>query len=112
MFVIFILFTYSFSNNYEVDCNHSFSPKQNNHDYYFFYSTALCLSVLEWRQDEVEHINATLCGAERKAALCALLEQETQFIASIERHRISVGERNHEKSVQAFLNKVLTFSLN
>ncbi|MCI4381860.1 hypothetical protein PGIGA_G00256870 [Pangasianodon gigas] len=67
---------------------------------------ALLYNALEkWRKDEVEHINATLCGAERKAALCALLEQETQFITSIERHRIAAGERNQEKAVQAFLNK-------
>lgn len=57
----------------------------------------------------MEHINTTLCGAERKAALCTLLDQETQFISSIERHRIAAGERNQEKAVQAFLNKVLTF---
>ncbi|MCJ8735972.1 hypothetical protein PDJAM_G00253630 [Pangasius djambal] len=67
---------------------------------------ALLYHALEkWRKEEVGHINATLCGAERKAALCALLEQETQFITSIERHRIAAGERNQEKAVQAFLNK-------
>lgn len=66
--------------------------------------------MLGWRQEELEHINATLCGAERKAALCALLEQETQFIVSIEHHRIAAGEKKQEKEVQAFLNKVLIFS--
>ncbi|KTG44900.1 hypothetical protein cypCar_00024367 [Cyprinus carpio] len=59
----------------------------------------------EWRIEEVEHINVTLSGAERKAALCALLEQETQFISSIEQHRMCVGTRNRDKAMQAFLNK-------
>ncbi|XP_053498229.1 IQ and ubiquitin-like domain-containing protein isoform X2 [Ictalurus furcatus] len=67
---------------------------------------ALLYNALEmWRQEEEENINASLGGAERKAALCALLEQEMQFIASIERHRLAAGERNQEKAVQAFLNK-------
>lgn len=65
--------------------------------------------MVVWRKEEEENINASLGGAERKAALCALLEQEMQFIASIERHRLAAGERNQEKAVQAFLNKVLTF---
>ncbi len=68
----------------------------------------LCMS--EWRIEEVEHINATLSGAERKAALCALLEQETQFISSIERHRMAAGTRNQDKAIQAFLNKVSIFA--
>ncbi|XP_076863418.1 solute carrier family 13 member 1 isoform X2 [Brachyhypopomus gauderio] len=67
---------------------------------------ALLYNALEsWRQDEVERINATLGGAERKAALCALLEEETKLIASIGCHRIAAGERSQEKAVQAFLNK-------
>nr|XP_046210872.1 IQ and ubiquitin-like domain-containing protein [Oncorhynchus gorbuscha] len=67
---------------------------------------ALLYSALEkWRKEEVEHIDATLDGAERKAALCALLEQESQLIASIGRHRIAAGERNYDKAVQAFLEK-------
>ncbi|XP_049330548.1 IQ and ubiquitin-like domain-containing protein isoform X2 [Astyanax mexicanus] len=67
---------------------------------------ALLYSALEkWRQDEVERINATLSGAERKAALCVLLKEETQLIASIGSHRITAGERNQEKAVQVFLNK-------
>lgn len=57
----------------------------------------------------MKHINATMCGAERKAALCSLLEQEVQSITSIERHRIAARERNQEKTLQAFLNKVLVF---
>ncbi|XP_051546399.1 IQ and ubiquitin-like domain-containing protein isoform X2 [Myxocyprinus asiaticus] len=62
-------------------------------------------ALKKWRIEEVECINGTFSGAERKAALCALLEQETHFISSIERHRIAVGERNQDKAIQAFLNK-------
>ncbi|TSM52339.1 IQ and ubiquitin-like domain-containing protein [Bagarius yarrelli] len=67
---------------------------------------ALLYSALEkWRKDEIEHINATLCGAERKAALCALLDQETQFIISIENHRQSALQRWQRNAVKEFLNK-------
>uniref|UniRef100_A0A8C1KRV9 IQ motif and ubiquitin domain containing n=1 Tax=Cyprinus carpio TaxID=7962 RepID=A0A8C1KRV9_CYPCA len=62
-------------------------------------------ALKKWRIEEVEHINVTLSGVERKAALCALLEQETQFISSIEQHRMCVGTRNRDKAMQAFLNK-------
>ncbi|XP_053340517.1 IQ and ubiquitin-like domain-containing protein [Clarias gariepinus] len=76
---------------------------QNRNDFVLLYN-----ALESWRQEELEHINATLCGAERKAALCALLEQETQFIVSIEHHRIAAGEKKQEKEVQAFLNKCAT----
>nr|XP_021330251.1 IQ and ubiquitin-like domain-containing protein isoform X1 [Danio rerio] len=62
-------------------------------------------ALKKWRIEEEEHINVTLSGAERKAALCALLEQETQFISSIERHRMAAATRNQEKAIKAFLNK-------
>lgn len=62
-------------------------------------------ALKKWRIEEVERINVTLSGAERKAALCALLEQETQFISSIEQHRMAAGTRNQDKAIQAFLNK-------
>lgn len=51
-------------------------------------------------------IDSTLSGPERKAALCALLEKQTQLIASIGRHRIVAGEKSQSKAVEAFLNKV------
>ncbi|XP_069384851.1 IQ motif and ubiquitin-like domain-containing protein [Paralichthys olivaceus] len=43
----------------------------------------------KWRCEEEQQINSSMRGAERKAALCLLLDQETQFIAAIERHRIA-----------------------
>ncbi|NXC40094.1 IQUB protein, partial [Penelope pileata] len=58
-----------------------------------------------WRQEETEQINRTLTGAERKAALCGLLEQEAQLIASIGRHKLNADEENQQKAVLHFLNK-------
>ena len=58
-----------------------------------------------WRVEEVERIDATLQGPERKAALCALLEQEAELIGSIHRHK-SLAEKDNESSrVQKFLDK-------
>lgn len=54
----------------------------------------------------MERINRTLTGAERKAALCGLLEQETQLIASIGRHKLNADEDNQQKAVLHFLDKV------
>ncbi|XP_047921637.1 IQ motif and ubiquitin-like domain-containing protein isoform X4 [Anser cygnoides] len=58
-----------------------------------------------WRQEEIERINGTLTGAERKAALCGLLEQEAHLIASIGRHKLNADEENQQKAVLHFLSK-------
>ncbi|XP_061323574.1 IQ and ubiquitin-like domain-containing protein isoform X3 [Pezoporus flaviventris] len=58
-----------------------------------------------WRREETEQINRTLTGAERKAALCGLLEQEAQLIASIGRHKLNADEENRQKAILHFLNK-------
>lgn len=60
----------------------------------------------EWRQEELERINNTLHAAERKAALCMLLDQETQLIAAIGRHKLEAEGENKEKRIQDFLDKV------
>ncbi|KAG2460133.1 IQUB protein, partial [Polypterus senegalus] len=66
----------------------------------------LVFSTLEqWRQEEMDRINATLTGTDRKAALCVLLEQESQIIACIGRHKLTAGDENVKKSVKAFLEK-------
>lgn len=52
------------------------------------------------------HINETCGGAERKAALCSLLEQEAQLIASIGRHKVVADEENKDSEAVRFLNKV------
>ncbi|NXS59600.1 IQUB protein, partial [Brachypteracias leptosomus] len=64
-----------------------------------------------WRQEETERINRTLSGAERKAALCGLLEQEAQLIASIGRHKLNADEENQQKAMLHFLDKVSDYTL-
>ncbi|XP_008409464.1 IQ and ubiquitin-like domain-containing protein isoform X2 [Poecilia reticulata] len=59
----------------------------------------------KWRNEEEEQINCSLRGAERKAALCALLEQEMEFIAAIGRHQINVEAINQDQMIRNFLNK-------
>ncbi|XP_062404103.1 IQ and ubiquitin-like domain-containing protein isoform X3 [Sardina pilchardus] len=73
---------------------------QNKEDFALLYN-----ALEKWRKEELERMDSCVGGAERKAALCALLEKETQLIASIGRHRIVAGERNQSKAVQAFLDK-------
>ncbi|NXN14570.1 IQUB protein, partial [Indicator maculatus] len=58
-----------------------------------------------WRREETEKINRSLTGAERKAALCGLLEQEAQLIASIGRHKLNADEENRQKAILHFLDK-------
>ncbi|XP_018560559.1 LOW QUALITY PROTEIN: IQ and ubiquitin-like domain-containing protein [Lates calcarifer] len=59
----------------------------------------------KWRCEEEQTINSSLCGSERKAALCLLLEQEAQLIATIGRHRIAVHNNNYDKTIRKFLDK-------
>jgi hypothetical protein len=54
----------------------------------------------------MERINQTSDGAERKAALCMLLDQETQLISAIGRHKIEADGENKDKRIQSFLSKV------
>jgi len=59
----------------------------------------------KWRFEEKDRIDRELSGAERKAALCQLLDQETQLIASIGRHKLDADEENRQKRIQGFLDK-------
>ncbi|XP_039268506.2 IQ motif and ubiquitin-like domain-containing protein [Styela clava] len=66
----------------------------------------LLYSALEkWRLEELGHIDNEFTGAERKAALCALLEQETQLIGSIDRRKIDAYKDGKEKKILQFLDK-------
>lgn len=56
-------------------------------------------------------IDELYAGAERKAALVGLLEQEAYLIASIDRHKLTSDEENREKKVKSFLNKVCIDSI-
>lgn len=83
----------------KLDYHRRHNPKTNE-DFEFLYN------ALEfWRQEELTRINQSFTGAERKAALCELLEKETQIIASIGRHRYIAYMANQEAAIQAFLDK-------
>ncbi|NWV48382.1 IQUB protein, partial [Daphoenositta chrysoptera] len=56
-----------------------------------------------WMQEETERINRTLTGAERKAALCALLEEETELIACIGMHKLNANVENQQKAILQLL---------
>ncbi|XP_051031720.1 IQ and ubiquitin-like domain-containing protein isoform X2 [Phodopus roborovskii] len=58
-----------------------------------------------WRQEEVAQIDQYLTQAERKAALCELLEKETQIIASIGRHRYVAHMESQDTAIQSFMDK-------
>lgn len=61
-------------------------------------------------QEETERINRTLTGAERKAALCALLDEETQLIACIGMHKLDANVENQQKSILHLLDKVSNYA--
>lgn len=66
----------------------------------------LLFNALElWRQEEVTQVEQYSSEAERKAALCELLEKETQIIASIGRHRYVAQLERQDVATQAFLDK-------
>ncbi|XP_036037701.1 IQ and ubiquitin-like domain-containing protein [Onychomys torridus] len=66
----------------------------------------LLYNALElWRQEEIVQIDEYLSQAERKAALCELLEKETQIISSIGRHRYIANMEHQEAAIQRFLDK-------
>ncbi|KAL2777623.1 IQ and ubiquitin-like domain-containing protein [Daubentonia madagascariensis] len=66
----------------------------------------LLYNALElWQQEELTRINQSFTGAERKAALCEILEKETQIIASIGRHRYIAYTESQDTAVQTFLDK-------
>ncbi|XP_058661058.1 IQ and ubiquitin-like domain-containing protein [Ammospiza nelsoni] len=58
-----------------------------------------------WMQEETERINRTLTGGKRKAALFALLEEETELIACIGMHKLSANLENQQKAILHFLGK-------
>ncbi|XP_071484963.1 IQ motif and ubiquitin-like domain-containing protein [Diadema antillarum] len=59
----------------------------------------------KWRQEELTTIDEGMTGAQRKAALCHLLDQETQLIAAIGRHKLQADSENKQRSIQSFLDK-------
>lgn len=59
----------------------------------------------KWRLEEEQIINATLKGAERKAALCSLLDQELEHIRNIGYKRIVFDKTNNDRSIKNLLDK-------
>ncbi|XP_038562649.1 IQ and ubiquitin-like domain-containing protein [Micropterus salmoides] len=82
------------------DRRHRWMNPQRREDFNLLYH-----ALEKWRYEEEQQINSSLRGAERKAALCSLLEQETQLIAAIGCHRIAVQNNNYDKTVRSFLDK-------
>ncbi|XP_044050149.1 IQ and ubiquitin-like domain-containing protein isoform X2 [Siniperca chuatsi] len=82
------------------DRRHRWMNPQRREDFNLLYH-----ALEKWRCEEEQRINSSLQGAERKAALCSLLEQETQLIAAIRCHRIAVQNNNYDKTVRNFLDK-------
>ena len=74
-----------------------------------FSDNLVTLPFPEWRQEEMERINAHLEGAERKAAMCMLFDQETDLLSAIERHKNDANIDNREKRIASFLEKVRYF---
>ena len=74
--------------------------------FFSLFSLNLFSFLLVWRKDELERINNTTAGPERKAALCLLLEQEATLIASIGRHKVVADVENQDKQVKQFLEAV------
>ncbi|XP_065845385.1 IQ motif and ubiquitin-like domain-containing protein [Oscarella lobularis] len=58
-----------------------------------------------WRKDELAKIDESLKGPERKAALCSLLEQEAELIASIGRHQIVADDDRRRQNIRKILEK-------
>uniref|UniRef100_A0A0B6YSZ7 IQ motif and ubiquitin-like domain-containing protein n=1 Tax=Arion vulgaris TaxID=1028688 RepID=A0A0B6YSZ7_9EUPU len=59
----------------------------------------------KWRKEEMERIDSTLTGAERKAAMCMLLDQETELLSAIERHKNEANYDNRSTRIMSFLEK-------
>ena len=71
----------------------------------------LHLILVEWRREQLVYINSVCDGAERKAALCGLMEQEAELIASLGRHKIRANNEKKDKVMLDFLNKVSDISV-
>ncbi|CAL1591990.1 unnamed protein product [Knipowitschia caucasica] len=58
-----------------------------------------------WRKHEEQLINANLKGAERKAALCTLLDQELEHIKNIGHRLVLFHKTSAERGIMSFLDK-------
>uniref|UniRef100_A0A3B5B2X6 IQ motif and ubiquitin domain containing n=1 Tax=Stegastes partitus TaxID=144197 RepID=A0A3B5B2X6_9TELE len=79
---------------------HGWMNPQRREDFNLLYH-----ALEKWRSEEEQRINASLQGAERKAALCSLLDKETELIATIGQHYIAFQNNNFDKIVKNLLDK-------
>ena len=68
-----------------------------------------------WRQEQLELINKDekLTEAQRKAAICQLLDDETELLSGIERQKLEAGQHWKAQRIKALLDNVrsdLSFS--
>ena len=61
-----------------------------------------------WRVEELQKIRDTTSGPEQKAALCELLEQEAELIASIGKHKVLADKENKQRVTHTLLDNVST----
>uniref|UniRef100_UPI00358F35ED IQ motif and ubiquitin-like domain-containing protein n=1 Tax=Myxine glutinosa TaxID=7769 RepID=UPI00358F35ED len=82
---------------WEID--HCMNPKSKEDFEFLFYS------LEKWCHEELAIINALKQGDERKAALCRLLEHQTQMLASIDYYKKIAVQENRKKAAHHFLHK-------
>ncbi|KAL6106221.1 iqub [Pungitius sinensis] len=58
-----------------------------------------------WRCEEEQRVTRCLQGADMKASLCSLMDQQTQLISGIERHRGAARDDGRERAVSRLLDK-------
>nr|XP_053641950.1 IQ and ubiquitin-like domain-containing protein [Cherax quadricarinatus] len=68
--------------------------------------TELYSRLENWRRNQVSQVNATLRGKDRRRALVALLEKETELLRSLEAHRAARSARRRNADIARFLQEV------
>ncbi|XP_050691220.1 IQ and ubiquitin-like domain-containing protein, partial [Eriocheir sinensis] len=68
--------------------------------------TELYARLENWRRRQVELVTATLTGRDRRLALSALLDKETELLRALEAHRAIRSARRRNAAVAHFLQEV------
>lgn len=68
--------------------------------------TELYSRLENWRRKQVSQVNATLTGKQRRRALVALLDKETELLRSLEAHRAIRSARRRNAAIARFLQEV------
>lgn len=59
-----------------------------------------------WRRRQVSQVNESLTGRERRRALVALLDKETELLRSLQEHRNARSSRRRNQALANFLYEV------